>query len=82
MVDKLTGLYAVVGILAAVEERHQTGKGQHVEVSLMQSALAGLLNVGVSHVTADVDPSRHGNRHPSIAPYEPYQASDLSLIHI
>ena len=76
MVDKLTGLYAVVGILAAVEERHQTGKGQHVEVSLMQSALAGLLNVGVSHVTADVDPSRHGNRHPSIAPYEPYQASD------
>ena len=42
----------------------------------MQSALAGLLNVGSAHVAADVDPGRHGNRHPSIAPYEPYRAAD------
>jgi crotonobetainyl-CoA:carnitine CoA-transferase CaiB-like acyl-CoA transferase len=80
MVDKLTGLYAAIGILAAVQERHQTGLGQHVEVSLMQSALAGLLNVGAAHTTADIDPGRHGNRHPSIAPYEPYQASDGPVI--
>ncbi|HIG25887.1 MAG TPA: CoA transferase [Acidimicrobiia bacterium] len=80
MVDKLTGLYAAVGILAAVEERHRTGEGQHVEVSLMQSALAGLLNVGSAHVVADVDPDRHGNRHPSIAPYEPYQAADEPVV--
>ena len=64
VVDKLTGLYAAIGILAAVEERRETGLGQHVEVSLMQSALAGLLNVGSAHVAADVDPGRHGNRHP------------------
>ena len=76
VVDKLTGLYAAIGILAAVEERRETGLGQHVEVSLMQSALAGLLNVGSAHVAADVDPGRHGNRHPSIAPYEPYRAAD------
>ncbi len=80
MVDKLTGLYAAIGILAAVQERHQTGLGQHVEVSLMQSALAGLLNVGAAYATADIDPGRHGNRHPSIAPYEPYQASDGPVI--
>ena len=80
MVDQLTGLYAAVGILAAVEERHRTGLGQHVEVSLMQSALAGLLNVGSAHVVADVDPGRHGNRHPSIAPYEPYQAADGPVV--
>ncbi len=76
VVDKLTGLYAAIGILAALEERRETGLGQHVEVSLMQSALAGLLNVGSAHVAADVDPGRHGNRHPSIAPYEPYRAAD------
>ena len=76
VVDKLTGLYAAIGILAAVEERRETGLGQHVEVSLMQSALAGLLNVGSAHVAADVDPGRYGNRHPSIAPYEPYRAAD------
>ena len=42
----------------------------------MQSALTGLLNVGAAHAIADIDPARYGNRHPSIAPYEPYQASD------
>ncbi len=76
IVDKLTGLYAVVAILAAVEERRQSGLGQHVEVSLMGSALAGLLNVGSAHVTTGADPGRHGNRHPSIVPYQPYRASD------
>jgi len=76
VVDKLTGLHATIGILAAVEERRETGLGQHVEVSLMQSALAGLLNVGSAHVAVDADPGRHGNRHPSIVPYEPYRAAD------
>ena len=69
IVDKLTGLYAAIAILAAVEERRQTGLGQHVEVSLMGSALAGLLNVGSVHVITGQDPGRHGNRHPSIVPY-------------
>jgi crotonobetainyl-CoA:carnitine CoA-transferase CaiB-like acyl-CoA transferase len=76
MVDNLTGLYAVIAILAAIEERHRTGLGQHVEVSLMGSALAGLLNVGSGHVVADTDPGRQGNRHPSIVPYQPYRTSD------
>ncbi|MCH2412697.1 MAG: CoA transferase, partial [Acidimicrobiales bacterium] len=80
VVDKFTGLYAAIGILAALEERRETGLGQHVEVSLMQSALAGLLNVASAHVAADVDPGRHGNRHPSIAPYEPYRAADGMVV--
>ena len=76
IVDKLTGLYAAIAILAAVEERRQTGLGQHVEVSLMGSALAGLLNVGSVHVITGQDPGRHGNRHPSIVPYQPYRAAN------
>ena len=80
VVDKFAGLYAAVAILAAVEERRQTGLGQHVEVSLMGAALAGLLNVGSAHVTTGVDPGRHGNRHPSIVPYQPYRASDGQMV--
>ena len=76
VVDKLTGLYAAIAILAAVEERRVSGLGQHVEVSLMGSALAGLLNVGSSHVVAGTDPGRQGNRHPSIVPYQPYRTAD------
>ena len=76
MVDNLTGLYAVIAILAAIEERRQTGRGQHVEVSLMSAGLAGLLNVGSGHVVADTDPARQGNRHPSIVPYQPYRTAD------
>jgi len=76
MVDNLTGLYATIGILAAVEERRVSGEGQHVEVSLMASALAGLLNVASGHLVADTEPGRQGNRHPSIVPYQPYRTGD------
>ena len=55
VVDKLTGLYAAIGILAAVEERRVTGLGQHVEVSLMQSALAGLL-LSLIHISEPTRP--------------------------
>jgi crotonobetainyl-CoA:carnitine CoA-transferase CaiB-like acyl-CoA transferase len=76
LVDKIAGLYATVAILAAVESRRETGAGQHVEVSLMGAALAGLLNVGSGFVSTARPPGRHGNRHPSIAPYQIYHSAD------
>jgi crotonobetainyl-CoA:carnitine CoA-transferase CaiB-like acyl-CoA transferase len=76
LIDLVCGLLAVTGIQAALAERERTGRGRHVEVSLMDSALVSLLNQGSAWVAGDVVPSRRGNRHPSIVPYETYEASD------
>jgi crotonobetainyl-CoA:carnitine CoA-transferase CaiB-like acyl-CoA transferase len=76
VVDLICGLLATIGIQAALAERAVTGRGRHVEVSLMDSALAALLNQGTAWVAGGVVPSRRGNRHPSIVPYETYEAAD------
>jgi crotonobetainyl-CoA:carnitine CoA-transferase CaiB-like acyl-CoA transferase len=76
VVDLVCGLLAANGIQAALIERAATGRGRHVEVSLMDSALTTLLNQGTAWVAAGVAPSRRGNRHPSIVPYEVFQAAD------
>jgi crotonobetainyl-CoA:carnitine CoA-transferase CaiB-like acyl-CoA transferase len=79
VVDLVCGLHAVVGIQAALAERARTGRGGHVEVSLMDAALAGLLNQGAAWVLGGTVPTRRGNRHPSIAPYETLRAADRPL---
>jgi crotonobetainyl-CoA:carnitine CoA-transferase CaiB-like acyl-CoA transferase len=76
LVDHICALQATIGILAALRVREATGVGQRVEVSLMGSALAGLLNQASAHVGAGVVPKRMGNRHPSIAPYQTFRARD------
>jgi crotonobetainyl-CoA:carnitine CoA-transferase CaiB-like acyl-CoA transferase len=76
VIDMVCGLLAVTGVLAALHERERGGRGQHVEVSLMDSALACLLNQGAAWVLAGALPVRRGNRHPSIVPYETYEAAD------
>ena len=76
VVDLVCGLLAVAGIEAALVERERTGTGRHVEVSLLDSVLTSLLNQGSGWVSAGALPSRRGNRHPSIAPYETYDAAD------
>jgi crotonobetainyl-CoA:carnitine CoA-transferase CaiB-like acyl-CoA transferase len=72
VVDLICGLLATIGIQAALAE----GGGRHVEVSLMDSALASLLNQGSAWVSGGTVPGRRGNRHPSIVPYETYEAAD------
>jgi crotonobetainyl-CoA:carnitine CoA-transferase CaiB-like acyl-CoA transferase len=76
LVDLVCGLLAVAGIEAALLERERSGAGRHVEVSLLDSVLTSLLNQGAGWVAAGARPSRLGNRHPSIAPYETYEAAD------
>ena len=79
LVDMVCGLYAVNGVLAALRARERDGAGQRVEVSLLDSALAGLLNQASAFLGAGVVPGRLGNRHPSIAPYETFRAADGEL---
>jgi crotonobetainyl-CoA:carnitine CoA-transferase CaiB-like acyl-CoA transferase len=76
VVDLICGLIAANGIQAALLERSRTGRGRHVEVSLMDSALASLLNQASAWVAGGVAGTRRGNRHPSIVPYETYEAAD------
>ncbi len=76
MIDLLAAKDAVMGILAAVIHRERTGRGQHVEVNLMSSAVASLANQASAYLATGVVPERMGNRHPSIAPYETVRCSD------
>lgn len=80
--DVMSGLHAAIGILAALHHRDQTGEGQHVELSLMASALSGLVNHTSAYVAGGVIPTRMGNAHPSLFPYEPLPTADKDLIVI
>ncbi|WP_369201210.1 CaiB/BaiF CoA transferase family protein [Ferrimicrobium acidiphilum] len=80
--DIMAGMHATIGILAALQERHQSGKGQHVDVSLMASALSGLANHTGAYVLAGVVPYRMGNAHPSLFPYEPLPTKTGDLVVI
>ena len=79
VVDLVCGLLAVSGIQAALAERERPGRGRHVEVSLMDAALLSLLNQGSAWVLGGVVPHRRGNRHPSITPYETFDAADRPI---
>ena len=78
--DVISGLHATIGILAALNHRHETGRGQHVEVSLLASAMSGLVNQTSAYVAGGVVPFRMGNSHPSLFPYEPLPCADGELI--
>ena len=70
VVDLFAGLNLVIGIQAALLARAQTGLGQHVDVALLDSAIAMLANVGMNHLATGKVPPRLGNGHPSIVPYQ------------
>ncbi|MFI8089391.1 CaiB/BaiF CoA transferase family protein [Streptomyces sp. NPDC086080] len=80
--DVMTGMHATIGILAALRHRERTGTGQHLEVSLLSSALSGLVNHSSAYVAGGEVPYRMGNAHPSLFPYEPLPVADGELVVI
>jgi glutaryl-CoA transferase len=79
IVDVTAGLNAVNGILAALLARATTGRGQRVDVSLLESALAWLVNVGQNYLVSGQPPKRYGNGHPNVVPYQVFHAADKPL---
>jgi crotonobetainyl-CoA:carnitine CoA-transferase CaiB-like acyl-CoA transferase len=78
--DVISGLHTVYGIVAALYHRQVTGQGQHIEASLLASALSGMVNQTSAWAAAGVVPFRMGNSHPSLFPYEPLPTADRDLI--
>ena len=78
--DVIAGLHTTIGILAALNYRASTGAGQHVQASLMASALSGMVNQTSAYAAAGVTPFRMGNAHPSLYPYEPLPTGEGDLI--
>lgn len=78
--DIVTGLYGTIGVLAAVEQRHTTGKGQHIDMSLLDCATAMLANQAMNFLATNESPERRGNAHPNIAPYQVLPTADGHFI--
>jgi len=74
--DMTCGMYSAMGILAALLAREKTGRGQFLDMALFDSQLTWLANVGSSYLNAGVSPTRWGNAHPNIVPYEVYRGGD------
>lgn len=74
--DMTCGMYAAMGILAALFAREKTGRGQFIDMALFDSQLTWLANVGSSYLNANATPKQCGNAHPNIVPYEAYRGSD------
>lgn len=77
--DLACGLFAAVGILAALRQRERTGKGRHVEVPLFDAQVGILANQAMNWLVGRIDPQPMGNRHPNICPYETYDTDDAQI---
>ncbi len=80
MADISAGIYATIGILSALLAREKTGRGQFLDVALLDSQVTWLANVGGSHFATGQRPPRLGNVHPTITPYQPFRTRDKHLI--
>ena len=78
--DLMTGMYSTVAILSAVLERNVSGKGQYIDMSLLDTQVAWLANQGSNYLVSGEKPRRWGNAHPNLVPYQSFTAKDGSLI--
>ncbi|MGQ7960344.1 CaiB/BaiF CoA transferase family protein [Pseudomonas sp. SP16.1] len=80
LTDILTGLYATVGVLAALNQREHSGIGQHIDVALLDVQVACLANQAMNYLATGVAPKRLGNAHPNIVPYQDFPSADGNFI--
>jgi formyl-CoA transferase len=74
--DVMCGMYATIGILAALRHRDATGEGQHIDLSLVDTQTAWLINEGTNYLASGQLPQRRGNAHPNIVPYDAFAGAD------
>ena len=78
--DIFSGVYAVIGVLAALAERERTGRGAHVDIALLDTQVGVLANQALNYLVSGVTPRRIGNAHPNIVPYQVFPAADGHII--
>lgn len=78
--DVITGLYASMAILGALHERNHSGKGQHIDLALLDCHVAMLANQTLNYMTSGVAPGRAGNAHQNVVPYQVFKTSDGHMI--
>jgi crotonobetainyl-CoA:carnitine CoA-transferase CaiB-like acyl-CoA transferase len=80
LTDILTGLYSVISVLAALNHRHATGRGQHIDLALLDVQVSSLANQNMNYLTTGNAPVRMGNAHPNIVPYQDFPTADGNMI--
>jgi crotonobetainyl-CoA:carnitine CoA-transferase CaiB-like acyl-CoA transferase len=78
--DMITGIYSVVGILAALRQREQTGKGAYIDTALVDTQVGVLCNQALNYLISGKVPKRAGNTHPNIVPYQMFSTADGNVI--
>ncbi|QCP49498.1 CoA transferase [Trinickia violacea] len=80
VIDLFSGMYATTAILGALEARHFTGRGQHIDIALLDVAMAVLANQGAGFLNANDVPQRLGNAHPSVVPFQDFPTADGNMV--
>ena len=80
VIDVMTGVYACSAILAAVEARHRSGEGQHIDMALLDVGMAMLANQAAAYLNTGKVPQRQGNSHPSLVPYQDFASADGAIL--
>ncbi len=78
--DLFTGLHASIGVLAALEQRHRTGQGQHIDLALLDVIVSSMANMNTNYLASGQAPRRWGNAHPNIVPYQTFAVADGHII--
>ena len=80
VIDVMTGMYAALAVTAALQHRHVSGQGQHIDMALLDVQVAGMINIAQAYLGAGVIPGRIGSGHPSVVPSQIFKSADGYLM--